>query len=99
MARPLRLRDHSYAVVRFACHDCPRAGQYRLAVLAERFGAKMTLIDVVKAVSSDCRRSQERRPGRRCRAYLPGLVDPRPPNLPPADGRRLRLIAGGKHSA
>jgi hypothetical protein len=25
-------------VVRFACHDCPRIGRYRPAVLAERFG-------------------------------------------------------------
>lgn len=34
-----RLRDYPYIVVRFACRGCPRMGRYRLAVLAERFGA------------------------------------------------------------
>ena len=34
-----RLREYPYIVVRFACRECPRMGRYRLAVLAERFGA------------------------------------------------------------
>ena len=34
-----RLRDYPFVVVRFACRECPRLGRYRLAVLAERFGA------------------------------------------------------------
>ena len=37
-----RLRDYPFVVVRFACRECPRLGRYRLAVLAERFGADET---------------------------------------------------------
>lgn len=96
MDRPLRLRDYPYVVVRFACRNCLRFGQYRLAVLAERFGAETPLVDVVNAISSDCRMNRERHPVRRCGAYLPDLMDPRPPDLPAALGRRLKVIAGGK---
>jgi hypothetical protein len=99
MHSPPRLRDYPYVVVRFACHDCPRAGQYKLAVLAECFGAEALMVDVVTAISADCRRSRERHPGRRCRAYLPDLVDPRPPDLLAAAGRRLKVITGGKGAA
>jgi hypothetical protein len=96
MDPPLRLRDYPYVVVRFACRDCPRLGRYRLAVLAARFGAEMPMVDVLEAIAGDCARNRERHPGRRCQAYLPDLVAPRPPDLPAAVGRRFRLIAGGK---
>ena len=96
MDPPLRLRDYPYVVVRFACRDCPRLGRYRLAILAERFGAEMAMADVLDAIAGGCARNRERHPGRRCQAYLPDLADPTPPDLPAAVGRRLRLIAGGK---
>jgi hypothetical protein len=70
MSPLLRLRD-PFVVVRFACHDCPRLGRYRLAVLAERFGADALLSDVLEAISAACPRMRERHPGRRCQAYLP----------------------------
>jgi hypothetical protein len=35
---PSLLRDHPYEPVRFACHKCSRAGQYRKAALVERYG-------------------------------------------------------------
>ena len=92
----LRLRDYPFVIVRFACHDCPRIGRYRLAVLAEKFGADAAMADVLAAISAGCLRNKERHPGRRCQAYLPDLNDPKPPDLPAAQGRRLRLIAGGK---
>ncbi len=76
MDRDLRLRDYSYVVVRFACRDCPRIGRYRLAVLAEGFGADALLVDVLEAMSSSCLRNREKHPGRRCQAYMPDLVDP-----------------------
>ena len=94
--RTLRLRDYPYVVVRFACRDCPRIGRYRLAVLAERFGAEATMVDVLEAISAACLRNKERHPNRRCQAYLPDLVDPKPPDLPAAVGNRLRVIEGGK---
>jgi len=92
----MRLRDYPFVVVRLACNACPRFGRYRLVVLGERFGAEALLTDVVSAISADCRGRREQHPGRRCRAYLPDLVDPRPPDLPAAAVRSLRLIVGGK---
>jgi hypothetical protein len=92
----LRLRDYPFVIVRFACHDCPRIGRYRLAVLLEKFGADAAMADVLAAIAAGCLRNKERHPGRRCHAYLPDLVDPKPPDLPAAAGRSLKLIAGGK---
>jgi hypothetical protein len=96
MAGQLRLRDYSFVVVRFACRDCPRIGRYRLAALAERFGADALMSDVLEAISAACPRTHERHPGRLCQAYLPDLVEPRPPDLPKAARRGLTIIAGGK---
>ncbi len=96
MDRTIRLRDYRYVVVRFACRDCPRIGRYRLVVLAERFGADASMVDVLEAISAGCLRTKERHPNRRCQAYLPDLVDPRPPDVPAAMGKRLRVIEGGK---
>lgn len=92
----LRLRDYPFVVVRFACHDSPRIVRYRLAVLAEKFGAEAAMADVLAATAAGCLRNKERRPGRRCQAFLPDLLDPEPPDLPAAEGRRLKLIVGGK---
>ena len=83
-------------VVQFACRDCPRIGRYRLAVLAERFGADTSMVDDLEAISAGCLRNKEKHPGRRCQAFLPDLVDPRPPDIPAAMGKRLRVIEGGK---
>ena len=66
-------------------------------MLAERFGADALMVDVLQAISAACLRNKERHPGRRCQAYLPDLVDPKPPDLPAAvAGARLRVIKGGK---
>ncbi len=96
MGRDFRIRDYPYVVVRFACRDCPRIGQYRLAALAERFGADALMVDVLEAISSTCLRNKEKHPGRRCQAYLQDLVDPKPPDLPAAVAKRLQVIKGGK---
>jgi len=96
MGRDFRLRDFPYVVVRFACRDCARIGRYRLAVLAERFGADALMVDVLEAISSSCLRNKEKHPGRRCQAYLPDMSDPKPPDLPAAEGKRLRVIIGGR---
>ena len=92
-----RLRDYPFIVVRFACRECPRIGRYRLAVLAERFGADADLATVLEAISASCPRQRESHPGRGCRAYYPDLPPTQPPDLP-ADLRpqRLRLIMGGR---
>ena len=92
-----RLREYPYIVVRFACRECPRIGRYRLAVLAERFGADADLATVLEAISASCPRQLESHPGRGCRAYYPDLPPTQPSDLP-ADLRpqRLRLIMGGR---
>lgn len=95
MIPPPRLRDYPFVVVRFACRDCPRIGRYRLAVLAERFGAEAPMVDVLEAISSSCPRTREKHPGRRCQAWLPDLHEPRPPDLP-NEGGKLRVISGGR---
>jgi hypothetical protein len=93
----MRLRDYPYVTVRFACRHCPRLGRYRVAVLAERYGADVDMDEVLEAVSSSCRgRSGER--GMKCGAYFPDLPPEKPPDLPRAllPRERLKLIRGGR---
>lgn len=94
----MRLRDYPYIVVRFACRECPRAGRYRLAALAERFGADADLRDVLEAVAGSCRARTERHRGLICAAYLPDIPPPRPPDLPRSmlPRERLKIIRGGR---
>jgi hypothetical protein len=73
--------------------------RYRLAALAERFGADALLPDVLEAISAACPCTRERHPEPRCRAYLPDLTEPRPPDLTVAAGTRLRVVSGGKVSS
>lgn len=91
-----RIRDYPYVVVRIACGDCPRMGRYRLAVLAERFGADAALRDVLEAISASCPRHRERHPARRCEAFYPDLRSPPPPDLPEAAPRRFSVVRGGR---
>ena len=93
-----RLRDYPFVVVRLGCHTCPRLGRYRLAILAERFGAYASLADVLQALSVSCpRRQRDPDPGPECGAYYPDLPPRRPPDLPAAlHPPRLRLIVGGR---
>ena len=85
-------------VVRLACHACPRLGRYRLATLAERFGAPASLADMLQTLSASCpRRQRDPHPGSACRAYYPDLPPRGPPDLPAAlQPQRLRLIVGGR---
>ncbi len=95
---PMRLKDYPFVVVRFACRECPRLGRYRLAVLAERFGASGEMADVLEAVSASCSGRQQDRFGKRCGAYFPDLPPQRPPDLPKAllPRERLKIIRGGR---
>src|SRR5690348_6665580 len=87
-----------FVVVRLGCRACPRLGRYRLATLAERFGANASLADVLQALSASCPRQQ--RPshsGPDCGAYYPDLPPRQPPDLPAAmQPQCLRLIVGGR---
>ena len=92
-----RLRDYPFVVVRVGCRTCPRVGRYRLATLAERFGAHASLADVLQALSANCPRQRPSHPGPACGAYYPDLPPRRPPDLPAAmQPQHLRLILGGR---
>ena len=102
MRRVTCLAQYPYVVVRVACAMCPnRQGSYRLARLAEKFGAEMPLHLVLEKIAFDCpyppphkARGNQYHP--RCHARFPDLEgNPLPPDLPPALVR-LRLVKGGK---
>ena len=80
----MRLSQYPYVEVRVSCRLCPRRGRYRLARLAERFGAEADLEHVLAVLSSGCRYQV---PERRVRKYEMrcgvGLPDLDYGNLPP----------------
>jgi len=92
----MRLKDYPFVMVRFACRECPRIGRYRLAVLAERFGAEADTQDVLETLSASCRYRIEPRGSQRCGAFLPDIPPPEPPDLPRAllPRERLKIIRG-----
>jgi hypothetical protein len=78
------LATYPFVSVRIACRNCTRRGSYRLARLAERFGADASLDDVLMQLSADCGLAANRsnHPGCR-RVYLPDLETPRrQPDVP-----------------
>ena len=99
-----RLSSYPYVLVRLACLACPRKGSYRLARLADRFGAEAKLTDVLAALSADCpNRGFKRHKGSYpvCGAMLADLGSPTPPDVPPPDvppavarPRGLRIVGG-----
>ena len=52
--RLLRLVDFQYVLVRLRCDVCKRAGAYRLARLAAKFGSENLLDDLLVRLSADC---------------------------------------------
>lgn len=66
---------------------CPRQGSYRLARLADKYGAEIRMPDLLAYLAGDCRYwGRSRYPGiPGCGAYFADLAGtPRPPELPPA---------------
>src|SRR5262245_12654616 len=85
------LATYPHVVVRIACRNCKRRGRYRLARLAERYGADMSLEALLRTVTANCHVASDRTGKSGCRgAYFP--------DLPAEDRRRepLRVIAGGR---
>lgn len=91
----LTLATYPYVVVRLDCTLCGRKGRYRLARLADRYGASCTLKELLELLASDCvHRGRQRHPIRPgCGARFRDLEGPNrpPPDMPPS--RRLRLVA------
>jgi len=85
------LATFPYVVVRIACRFCKRSGAYRLARLAEKFGADAAVDDVLRQLAADCphwKRSARWNDG--CGVYLPDLDWPPPP--PDMPGAKLRVV-------
>jgi hypothetical protein len=93
--RPETLLTYPYVVVRIACDACGRAGRYRLARLAERYGAEVELDTLLGYLAGDCKHLGHTHPYRfRCQVRFCDLdPPPRPPDSPVI---RLRLVRGGK---
>lgn len=72
---PRRLVEYPVVTVNDACGLCPRRGRYRLARLAERFGARAMLDDVLQAIVGGC--------GPRCGARFEDLAPQPSPSAPP----------------
>jgi hypothetical protein len=92
---PDTLATFPCVTLRVACRNCRRRGSYRLARLAARYGADLTLDALLIKLTADCHLASNRtgRPG--ClAAYFPDFEIPQCPS----DERRqpLRVIAGGK---
>lgn len=102
--KPVLIVDYPWVVCRVQCNLCRRAGQYRLARLAEKYGADTSLAHMLDLLAADCpwttdkRKPQKYRKG--CGIHLPDIErDPTPPpDLPPAIGG-LSVIEGGKKEA
>jgi hypothetical protein len=99
-----RLSDFPWVIVRVDCPLCPhRKGQYRLARLAEKFGANIQLCDLISRIALDCPRKSlpwERPAGQsdpQCKARFTDLepASRPPPDLPPML-KTLTVIQGGK---
>ena len=96
----MRLSGYPYVVVRIACSKCARSGAYRLARLADRYGAEAQMNSVLAMLSADCKLAERGRPGiNRCGAFFPDLSGDGP-RLPPDDflprkRPRLKLVDDG----
>jgi hypothetical protein len=90
--RVRRLADFPYVLVRLRCDVCKRAGSYRLARLAVKYGAEILLDDLLVRLSADCPWRDE--PRGTCGARFTDMPPQRPPDLPPALMRLLLLRAG-----
>lgn len=94
------LIDYPYVLVRFSCTMCRRRGQMRLARLAEKYGANITMDAVLHNVAWSCPLprpgSEHAKPQKyapRCGIYLPDIEGrPRPPDMPPTEPVPLRLV-------
>lgn len=102
-APPTRLSDWPWVVVRVDCKLCPRNGCYRLARLAQQFGAEMELERLIAVLARDCPywRNDPRPYEVRCGARLtdwdggqPKLdMPPRSKRLEPSRGDRILTTA------
>lgn len=88
----MRLSSYPYVVVRIDCTKCSRKGQYRLARLADRYGAEVELMILLGHLAGDCKyRDAKRHIYDFCGAYFMDLGGARPPDEPRAL-TKLRIV-------
>ena len=85
--------DFPYVLVRLRCDTCKRAGAYRLARLAVKYGAEILLDDLLVRLSAGCPWRDE--PRGTCGVRFEDMPPQRPPDLPGAF-MRLRVVKGSK---
>ena len=89
---PVRqLVDFPYVLVRLRCEVCKRAGAYRLARLAVKYGAEILLDDLIVRLSADCPWRDEACGS--CGVLFSDLPPRRPRDVPLP---KMRIITGGK---
>jgi hypothetical protein len=67
----LKLCEHPADLVRLACEECGRSGQYRKATLIERFGHGVSLPDLRHLLARCERRGK---PSAGCQVHYVGLT-------------------------
>jgi hypothetical protein len=89
------LVKYPYVVGRVSCEHCTRRGAYRLARLAAKYGAEISLQELLVRLTADCEWARDRHPLRQnCMARFSDLEPPRrPPDHP---GMVLKVVRGGK---
>lgn len=88
-----RLVEFPYVLVRLRCDVCKRAGSYRVARPAVKYGAEILLDDLVVRLSADCPWRDDSRGT--CGARFADMPPRQPPDLP-AGLLRFRVLKGGK---
>jgi hypothetical protein len=88
------LSSYPYVMVKLACRRCSRSGSYKLARLADKYGAEIRMTDLLAHLAGDCKLWEPRHPAmERCGAYFADLQHPPPPPDMPTEGsRRLRVV-------
>ena len=85
------LSSYPYVIVRIGCRRCTRKGAYRLARLAEKYGAEIPMLELLAHLAGDCAIWRTRHPGApRCGAYF---IDLEFPAQPPPEQRYLYTAA------
>ena len=92
--RPDTLPSYPYVTVKLACRRCSRSGSYKLARLADKYGAEIRMTDLLAHLAGDCKLWEPRHPAvERCGDYFADLDwPPMPPDLPTEGSRRLRVV-------
>jgi hypothetical protein len=49
------LSSYPYVTVRLACRRCSRSGSYKLARLADKYGAEIRITDLLGFLAGDCK--------------------------------------------